>query len=111
LAALTISLAQGIDHAEIEAEVLTKIHSLTVKDITQLVKKTKARMLTSELFDRQSSMRIAAELTEYVSSSSWEAYGDTTATLEAITPKMIYDCIQTSFTNQNMTIGHFIGKA
>lgn len=107
---LNISLAQDVLHSEIEHLLLAAIKTLSLKDITSLVKKTKARMLTSELFGRQSSMRIAAELTEYVSSGSWEAYGDTTKILERITPKIVLDCMKESFVANNLTIGYFIGK-
>jgi len=110
LGAINISLAQGVPHTEIEHLVLAAIQALSAKDIDSLVKKTKAKMLTSELFSRQSSMRIAAELTEYVSSGNWEAYGKTPDLLRSVTTKKVLDCMRESFIENNMTIGHFIGK-
>jgi zinc protease len=110
LGTINVSLAQAVDHLETEHLVLAAIKALDAKTIDSLVKKIKARMLTSELFSRQSSMGIAAELTEYVSSGSWESYGKTADLLQAVTTKKVLECIKESFTENNMTIGHFIGK-
>lgn len=110
LAVVHFTLATGQNHAEIEQLVLSTIKKLTLPDIQTLVKKVKANMLTDELFSRSSSMQIAQELTEYVASGEWENYAKTPDQLKIITPKMIIDCMQTSFLPDNLTIGYFIGK-
>lgn len=110
LAVIHFTLAPGQSHSEIEKMVLDTIAQLTVTDITKLVKKTKAGMLTQELFSRTSSMLIAQELTEYVASGDWAQYAKTPDLLKAITPKMVIDCMKTHFTPANLTIGTFIGK-
>lgn len=111
LGTINITLAPGQSHTEIETLVLNTIAALETSQIADLVKKAKAGMLTSELFGRQNSLQIAAELTEYVSSGSWETYARTPEILRAITAKQVITQLQHSFAPANMTIGHFIGKA
>ena len=110
LAIMHFTLAAGQAHADVESTVLETIKTQSVSDITKLVKKVKANMLTEELFSRTSSMQIAQELTEYVASGHWENYAKTPDLLKTITPKMVIDCMQTHFQPHNLTIGTFIGK-
>jgi len=110
LAVMHFTLAPGHSHGELEKIVLETIEKQSVSDITQLVKKVKANMLTEELFSRTSSMQIAQELTEYVASGNWENYAKTPDLLKTITPKMVVDCMKTHFKPDNLTIGTFIGK-
>ncbi len=110
LASINITLAPNEKHEVIEELVLAEIAKLTPEIITPLIKKTKAKSLTDELFLRTKSQNIAQELTEYVSSGKWERYGETAQILQSITVKQISHCLQTSFIRNNMTIGHFIGK-
>jgi len=110
LAMLTVTLAEGQSHEKIEAKVRALIAGLDSKTLTPLVKKVKARTLTDELFARDSSLRIAAELTEYVSSGHWTTYADTPKLLEAVTTEKVLTAAKTLFTDTNMTIGYFIGK-
>lgn len=107
---INISLAPKESHDEIEHLTLSAIKALTNDLITPLVKKAKAHIVTDELFSRDHSARIARELTEYVSSGQWEAYGKTIELLEAVTVKKVKDCLEKSFISNNLTIGHFIGK-
>lgn len=111
LGVIEATLAPDLKHSETEDLILNSIRSLTSKDIDSLVKKSKARILTSELFMRQSSMGIVTELTEYVASGQWESYGKTQDLLKSVTTKKVLDCIKESFMENNMTIGYFIGKA
>lgn len=110
LAVMHFTLAPGQTHDEIEKTVLKAIESQSVSDISKLVKKVKANMITEELFSRTSSMQIAQELTEYVASGNWENYAKTPDLLKAVTPKMVIDCMKTYFAPNNLTIGTFIGK-
>jgi predicted Zn-dependent peptidase len=61
------------------------------------------------MFSRQHSQKIAQELTEYVSSGSWETYAKTPEILNSITTQMILECMKKSFVENNLTIGHFKG--
>lgn len=106
---IEINLAPDQNHAEIEHLTREAIKALNISLINPLVKKAKIRSITDELFARTSSMHIAQELTEYSSSGDWHAYAKTTEILEKITPKMVLECMQKSFVNNNLTIGYFIG--
>ncbi|MCA9358640.1 insulinase family protein [Candidatus Kaiserbacteria bacterium] len=109
LGVIEISLAQGQSHSEIEHLTLRAIESLTLKEITPLLKKAKIRNITDELFARTSSMHIAQELTEYVSAGDWNVYAKTTEILNKVSPKMVLDSLKKSFNSHNLTIGHFVG--
>ncbi len=111
LATISINLSPKQNHAETEELVLKAIKSITSLDISSLLKKNKAGVLTDELFARTRSMHIVQELTEYVSSGDWEVYAKTAEILKTISQKDISKCLSKSFINNNMTIGHFTGKA
>jgi zinc protease len=110
LAVMHFTLAPNQSHTEIENIVLETIEKQSVSDVTKLVKKVKANMLTDELFSRTSSMQIADELTEYVASGNWENYAKTPDLLKTVTPKMVIQTMNTHFQSTNLTIGTFIGK-
>jgi zinc protease len=106
---LTINLTKGKQHATIEKKVLDIIASLDKKSVTPLLKKVKAKLLTDELFARDSSLRITQELTEYVASGHWTTYAKTPHILEQITPEKILAAASVHFIDERMTIGYFIG--
>lgn len=109
LGTLSVMLAEGQTHKDIETLVRTIIFELDLATITPLLKKTKAKLLTDELFSRDSSLRIVSELTEYVASGHWTWYAKTPEVLESITPKKILAAAQTLFKDSRLTIGYFIG--
>ncbi len=109
LGLLFITLAPQQNHKETEDTVMEILASITVKDITKLLKKTIQGALTAELFARGSSLRIAMELTEYVSADAWESYLKTETMLNAITPKQLIACKDALFAEDQMTIGYFKG--
>ena len=110
LGLLSVTLAEGQTHNEIESLVLNSFKALDAKTISPLLKKAKAGILTDEMFARQHSLRIAQELTEYVSSGQWEVYARTPEILKSITTKDILDSIKKNFEENNLTIGYFVGK-
>jgi zinc protease len=110
LATLTFDLAPGQEHDTIEALVLKRIQSLKHKDIDSLVTKAKAGMITNELFDRTDSLHIVHELTEYASANDLKAYTKTANILTSIKTTDVLQSLKTSFADNNITIGHFIGK-
>lgn len=110
LGSLEITLAQNNTHADIESLVLSTIKSQTTKSIDSLVKKSKAKMITSELFGRTESLHIVHELTEYASAGHLKAYIMTEEILKSITTKDVLECMKRSFEEKNLTIGYFIGK-
>ena len=106
---LTITLASKQNHAVIEKKVLNIISELSLKEITQLLKKVKAKITTDELFARDNSLRITQELTEYTAAGDWSAYTRTLEILDSITPKDILEAAKKQFLLEQMTIGYFIG--
>lgn len=110
MASISITLAPKQTHEEIEHLVLSAIEKLNAKTIDSLVKKAKAKILTNELFERQNSLQIVRELTEYVSAKNWQVYAKTPDILKSITTKNVIDCMKESFIKNNLTIGYFIGK-
>lgn len=104
------TLADGVSHQDIEAEMLELIRNLDTKTITPLVQKVKAGLVTDELFDRSSSLGICQELTEYVASGDWTGYAEAIELTKSITPKDVVTQAQTLFTENNLTIGYFIGN-
>lgn len=109
LGLLTVNITSKQNLDDIEAQVLQTIKSVTTQSITSLVKKTKVQLITSELFGRDASQKIAQELTEYVASGEWEVYGKTIEILEGITPTAVLERIKTCFAFDQLTIGTFIG--
>lgn len=109
VAMLTVTLTEGQTHAKVEELVLSILNNLNIKTITPLLKKVKARMVTDELFARDSSMRIAQDLTEYTAAGDWTEYTKTLATLDQITPKQVLNARGALFVRTHMTIGYFIG--
>jgi zinc protease len=106
---LTITLAEGQNHEKVEAKVFEILEALTTTTVTPLLKKVKAKLLTDELFARDSSLRIAQELTEYVAAGDWTMYTKTPAVLESITPASVISALKATFEKKRMTIGYFIG--
>jgi zinc protease len=111
LATITITLAPDQTHEVVEEKTLELIAGLSLATVTPLLRKVKAKMLTDELFARDSSLRIAAELTEYTSAGDWTAYTKTPKILEAITPKNVLQAARNSFIKKTMTTGYFIGTS
>lgn len=109
MASISITMAHGQTHNEIENLVLKKIRSINIKMIDSLVRKTKERIITDELFSRQHSLKIAQELTEYSSAGSWDTYTKTPEILSSITTSKVFDRIGKSFMDNNMIIGYFKG--
>jgi zinc protease len=109
IAMLTITLAEGQSHDAVEKKVFTLIAQLDTSVVTPLLKKVKAKILTDELFARDSSLRIVQELTEYTAAGDWTQYTKAPQLLEAMTPKLIMETAKMIFAEKTMTIGYFIG--
>lgn len=110
ISTINIVLAPKQSHAEIEQDTLHAIRSVTAASISALIKKSKALLLTDELFERTQSLQIAQALTEYVAAGSWQKYTETPALLKQITPARVTSLVPKTFANDNLTIGYFIGK-
>ncbi|MFT5849586.1 MAG: zinc protease [Patiriisocius sp.] len=104
-----VTIAPGHVHADVEKQVLEIIANLNAKDLNKLLHKTIQGALTDEFFAQGSSMRMAMDLTEYVSADAWQEYLDTEKKLKAITPKQLITLSKELFTLDQMTIGYFNG--
>jgi zinc protease len=110
MGAINIYLAPDHHHGEVESLLLKAVNKLTAKDIFSLVGKAKESAITSEIIDRDSSLSIAGDLTEYVSAGDWTVYTEALKIIDSITAKDVIDCLKRSFKPNNLTIGEFIGK-
>jgi predicted Zn-dependent peptidase len=109
LGMLNLTLAPNQTHHTIEEKVFAILETLPTKEVTSLLTKVKARLLTADLFGRDSSLKIAAELTEYVAAGDWTMYTKTQSILDAITPKGLIEANKVLLGKQQLTIGYFIG--
>ncbi len=107
---LYVTLSKKATHAQIEQLVLDAIATLDAKTIALQYKKVQQKIITQELTGRESSLKIAMELTEYVSASAWEKFFDTETIIKDVTAKDIVKKAKELFDQKTMTIGHFIGK-
>lgn len=110
LGIIFVTLSKKATHDKIEKIVLDAIGTLTPQNIVRQYKKIQQRVITEELIGRESSLKIAMELTEYVSAGTWETFFDTEKIIAQITPKDIVHMAQKLFNTRTMTIGRFIGK-
>jgi zinc protease len=110
LGLLFVTLSKKADPEQIEKIVFDTIAGLTPANIALHYKKVQQRILTEELIGRESSMKMAMELTEYVSAGAWERFFDTEEIIKEITAKDIVTKAHEIFDLSKMTIGHFIGK-
>jgi zinc protease len=110
MAILFVTLSKKATHEKIEKIVFDAVSELTPQNITLAYKKIQQKILTDELIGRESSLKIAMELTEYVSADAWEKFFETESIIKGITPKDIVAKLQTLFDKKTMTIGRFIGK-
>lgn len=107
IATLSLTLSTKLDHAKLETRVLAAIAKVSEADIKKQHKALIARTLSDELFNRDSSASIAAELTEYVAAQDWSAYHRTESILTSITAKDIKNELDRLFKPENLTIGTY----
>lgn len=110
LGGIYITLSKKTSHAQVERIVLDAVRTLSVSELKKQYKKVQQHLITEELTGRESSLKIALELTEYVSADAWKAFFDTEAILKGITALDIVRTAKQLFVDTNMTIGYFIGK-
>jgi len=110
LGIIFVTLSKKATHEKIEKLVFEAIEALTEKNIAVQYKKIQQKILTEELVGRESSLKIAMELTEYVSAGAWERFFDTEAIIKEIKAKDIVAQAKVLFQKKHMTIGRFIGK-
>ena len=110
LATLFINLSGKISHEEMEKKVFEIIREIKEDWLKKQLKTVITRAINSELFSRDSSLDIVAELTEYVASGDWSAYFATEKTLREITVKKIKKHLEHMWAENNLTIGIYKSK-
>ncbi len=66
-------------------------------------------MLMQEIMERESSLQVAMELTEYVAAGAWEKYHQTESILRSISAKDIVGLAHEIFDERHIVVGEFIG--
>lgn len=107
LGTIFVTLTKKTTHQKMESLVLKLINDLPEADIKKRLKSVITKAITEEIFMRDSSLDIAAELTEYVSSGNWPAYIETRNILKSITAKQVKLRIIELFKDSNLTIGNY----
>jgi len=110
LAMIFITLTKKTDHKKMEAKFMSVINSIDDEFIKKQLKTIIVKAVTAETFNRDSSLNIAAELTEYTAAQNWPAYFETEKILRNITAKQIKQRIKEMFEDNNMTIGTYKSK-
>ncbi len=111
LGILSFTLAPEQKHVALEADVRTVLTTLTSADLKSPLKRTVARLLTSEYFSRASSLGIARELTEYVAADAIGVYSETPTILTSITVKDLLSVRDTILDESTQTMGYIIGTS
>ncbi len=110
LGLIFITLTKKINHQKLEEKVLQLIRGVDEVMIKKKLKNIITMAVNSEIFNRDSSLKVVAELTEYVAAENWPAYFETEKTLKAITVKDIKQRMETMFREDNLTIGTYKSK-
>lgn len=107
LATLFVSLSDKSNHQEMEAKIFSLISDIKEDWLKKQLRTVITRSINSELFNRDSSLDIVAELTEYVASGDWSAYFETEKMLRQISVKKIQKRLDDMFKTNNLTIGTY----
>jgi zinc protease len=110
MGSINVYLAPEYTHTEVESLIMKALEQLRAKDISGLVAKAKERAITGEIIDRDSSLSIAGDLTEYVAAGDWTVYTEALRLIDSISANDVITCMKQTFTTNNLTIGEFIGK-
>jgi len=110
IATLFITLSSKTTHAKIETLVRDLVSTLTPEYIKKNLKNAITKTISEEIYNRDSSLDIAAELTEYVATGDWAKYFETEKTLKAVTIKHIHERAKQLFADTSLTIGVYKSK-
>ena len=107
IATIFITLTKKSTHASMEAQVRKIVADITEEYIKKHLPTIKTRTISDELFSRDSSLDIAAELTEYVAAGDWSDYFKTEEKLRALSVKQIKQRLNELFLDTSLTIGSY----
>ncbi len=107
IATLFITLTDKTTHEKMEDLLLKIIREVDQKYITKELPGYLAQTLATEAFNRDSSLQIAAELTEFVAAGNWEEYFRVNESLKKISVSDIQKRLESLFTQNQLTIGSY----
>lgn len=107
IATIYITLTSKTTHGKMEDLALKIIREVDSKYIAKELPGYITKTLAEEAFGRDSSLQIAAELTEFTAAGNWEAYFKTNDILKAIKVSDIKSRLEALFTEDQLTIGTY----
>jgi zinc protease len=107
LATINITLTAKTNHAKMEVLVRKIVEDVEESLIKKQLKNIVTKTISDEIFNRDSSLDIAAELTEYVSAGDWTAYFATEKLLRSLTAKQVKARLNNLFKETSLTIGNY----
>jgi len=110
LCTLFVTLANTANHQEVEKLILTEIANLESETIGTGIKKSIASYQTDLIFSYDGSLKTAMALTEEVAAGDWTAGFAIESQIKKMTAKNIVLHAKKIFSEDNLTIGYFIGK-
>lgn len=110
LASISITISAGEKHQTLLNDALEIITKVTTAVFTTELKKSVAQIVDAEPFMRDSSFKIAGELTEYIAAGNWEIYFETEKSLRRISGSLLAARRDALFNPTQITTGFFIGN-
>jgi len=107
IATIFITLTNKTTHQKMEELVLKIIREVDQKHIARELPGYITKTLAEEAFNRDSSLQIAAELTEFTAAGSWEDYFKVNESLKAISVPNIKQRLESLFVEDQLTIGTY----
>jgi zinc protease len=107
IATIFITLTKKTTAEKMEALVRKLVNELSIDFIQKHLKTIITKTISEEIFNRDSSLDIAAELTEYVAAGDWSQYFETEKILRGINTKQVQARTKALFTDNALTIGSY----
>ncbi len=107
IATIFITLTKKTTAEKMESLVRKLVAELTMDFIQKHLKTIVTKTVSEEIFNRDSSLDIAAELTEYVAAGDWSQYFETEKILRSITGKQVKQRSQALIAPNALTIGNY----
>jgi zinc protease len=107
VAIISVVLTKKTTHEKMETLFKKIISEVDESYIKKVLPTLVTKNLTDEVFNRDSSLSIASELTEFVAAGDWSAFFNTENSLKKINSKQVLKKITELFTENNLTIGYY----
>lgn len=108
---VTVYVADGIKHEEVEKVIETTFEELKIKKIQKKeLERIKKREINNELFQRDGTFSTAQEFTSYVAIGDWKKYYTILDDIKKVSVKDILRVSQKYIKDSQKTVGYFIGN-